>query len=146
MCNKKQTISHWHLITANKNDIPSGHLIRKVCGRTRQISCRHLTTAREQEISKANLVRKFSSQKHVISWRNLTMAPKARHLQQEISLRMTLLLSIFQHPPRSRTHSHACLYIPSSPTTWTPDRTLEPLEHEFTSRPVSRSQKYVSTY
>jgi hypothetical protein len=42
--------------------------------------------------------------------------------------------------------SHACLYIPSSPPTWTPDRTLELLEHEFTSRPASRSQKYVSTY
>ena len=51
-------------------------------------------------------------------------------------------------PPFSRTHSHACLYIyiTTTPPTWTPDRTLEPLEHEFTSRPASRSQKDVSTY
>ncbi len=50
------------------------------------------------------------------------------------------------HDLLPRTYSHACLCITSSPPTCTPDWTLDPLEHKFTSRPASRSQKYVSTY
>ncbi len=68
---------------------------------------------------------------------------------QEISSRPKKRDAPSQHipsPPFSRTHSHACLYITSSPPSWTPDQTLEPLEHEFTSRPARHSQNYVSTY
>jgi hypothetical protein len=36
----------------------------------------------------------------------------------------------------SRTHSHLRLCITSSPPTWTPDPTLESLQHEFMSRPA----------
>jgi hypothetical protein len=80
-----------------------------------------------------------------------TQRPRNHHIHSISRIHHTIQKNIRQPKSmksheissRNRTHSHACLRINSSPPTITPDRTLKPLEHEFTSRPASRSQKYV---